>query len=176
MKIIFMVIFYFFNILSCYSQEHDIIYIWNSILTELNIPRNYCYDNIESAIHSDRITAEIIMSNNRHDDKYIDFIYFLNFGAYKKTIYRSGDSLIYFLVEVEVYLNEYEKIKELFPYYTMEQFILNENHWTIMEEYSDNQRLAYEVEKDKNNIIWNYLIIFFINNEIDKIKLIFRLE
>ena len=181
-NIILIIIFYFFVIFSGYSQSCNITSIWDSILVELNIPKDYCYASIESAISNDMITMEVSRLQNRYDDNTHDFIYTLNFEHHKMIIYQSGVSLKYFLTEVEICINEYEKIKSWFPYFTIDQFLLDNDFGMITEDFSEEQRLTYiqeltyTIEKDRNNTVWTFLKIVFLNSNIDKINLFFRLE
>jgi hypothetical protein len=173
---LFFINFSLVTIIGSFPQSYDIVFIWDSILTELDIPKNYYYESIESAISNDRVNMEVTKFENRYDDQFIDFRYILIFDNYIKTIYNSGYSLKYFLTGIEIYLDKFEKIKLLFPDYTIEQFRSDEKFGTIIEQFSDNQKLTYEIDKDKNNIVWNYITLTFLNGRINKIILTFRLE
>ena len=166
------------RIISAYSQSSNIIYIWNNILSELCIPENYSYDNLESIVSDNKnvLSIEVAEIRNRHDGQYIDSIYTLHFINYSMVIYKSEYSQSYLLARIDIYLDKYKIIRSFFPDYSISEYRINEEFGEIIEEMSSDEVLVYATKTDSHNIIWNFISLFFTDDKMEMVRLIFRFE
>jgi hypothetical protein len=139
-----------------YSQTHNAKTICGLILDELSIPDTIYYDNIESAFSEDEIFIVVKKYVNVYDNNLRDFFYVLYFDSYQITIYKSATAERYFITGIEIDISKNIKIRSLFKYQTIEQFKMNKDFGYIIDDWSSDSELVYEICKE-----WDYLILHF---------------
>jgi hypothetical protein len=170
-RIILIVLLFGASIQYSYSQTYNAKTICSSILEELNIPDTMYYDDIESAFSENELSITVRKHVNVYDSNLRDFSYDLYFNSYRITIYKSATSEKYFVTGVEIDIAKNRKIKLLFKYQTIEQFRTHKDFGNIIDGWSSDSELVYEIAKE-----WDYLTVYFYNANIYKILLTFRLE
>jgi hypothetical protein len=135
------------------------------------IPENIYYENIESAFSIDEIEIKVIKQHNKYNEQLIEFCYILDLQAYKITLYKSAVSGKYYITEIEIDIDNNRNIKSLFKYQSIDQIKEDKEFGYPMDIFSSDDELVYEIDEG-----WNFMTLFFRDNNLNKIRMTFRLE